>query len=105
MPNGNEPVPAQAGIAELEAEVARWKRAHQVACVSITQLNDQREDLRRALTNACDLINAMLDEMRVADVTPRTGLLIQKLEFEKAMRKVLGYDQPDRSDLDGQAPA
>lgn len=77
-------------VAEIIAECERWKRAHTMACQNITQLNDEKQDLTRALEQSMLMIDKLLTEMRLANVTPSAGLIVTKAAFDQAMRKVLG---------------
>lgn len=78
---------------EQDPDVARLRRAYQIACLNITELNDQRAALTDALTTVMYLLDQLLTEMRLANVAPSAGIIIAKADFDRAMRKVLDRDQ------------
>lgn len=89
MPNGDP-------IGELREEVDRWKRAHQIACANIAELSSQRAKLTGSLTHGLLLIDALLTEMRLANVTPSATVIVSKAEFERQMRILLGHDRDEK---------
>lgn len=76
-------------LRQAQDEVERWKQAHTIACENIAQLNDQRASLMEVLTHGLLLLDQLLTEMRLANVTPSSPIIVSKAEFDKAMRKLL----------------
>lgn len=98
MRDESERDPLNQELDDLREEAARWKRAHVIACSNITELNDQRALLTEALNNATILLDQLLTEMRLKDVTPSPGVIVVKAEFDRAMRKLLGHEQAQALD-------
>lgn len=83
--NPSEPI-------EQSSDLARIKRAYQIACMNITELNDQRQKLVNALDGAMLLLNQLLMEMRTKGVEPSPQIIAFKAGFDQGMRELLGYD-------------
>jgi hypothetical protein len=75
---------------EHSQDLARIKRAYQMACVTITELSDQRQKLSTALDSALMLLDRLLAEMREQGVTPSPQIIAFKAGFDQGMRELLG---------------
>lgn len=81
---------------EQDPDITRLRRAYQTACLNITELTDQRQALVDALATSMYLLDQLLTEMRLANVTPSAAVIITKADFDRAIRRLLGHDQtPD----------
>jgi hypothetical protein len=80
---------------EDSQDIARIKRAYQMACFNLTELGDQRSKLVNALDGAMQLINQLLMEMRNKGVEPSPQIIAFKAGFDQGMRKLLGKDRGD----------
>lgn len=80
---------------EASSDLARIKRAYQIACVNLTELGDQRQKLVNALDGAMILINQLLMEMRNKGVEPSPQIVAFKAGFDKGMRELLGQNRDD----------
>jgi len=75
---------------EHSQDLTRIKRAYQIACLNLADLNDQRSKLANALDGALMLIDRLLAEMREQGVTPSPQIIAFKAGFDQGMRKLLG---------------
>jgi hypothetical protein len=75
---------------EQSEDLARVKRAYQIACMNLAELGDQREKLVNALDGAMLLINQLLTEMRSKGVVPSPQIVAFKAGFDQGMLKLLG---------------
>lgn len=57
------------------------------------ELASQRARLTAALTHALFLIDQLLTEMRLANVTPSAQIIFSKAEFDRQMRILLGHER------------
>ena len=78
---------------EQSQDLVRIKQAYQIACMNITELNDQRQKLTNALDGAMQLINQLLMEMRNNGLVPSPQIIAFKAGFDKGMRELLGEDR------------
>jgi septal ring factor EnvC (AmiA/AmiB activator) len=110
----------KAEIERLEEDTKRLTRSYNIACYNIaelseqkTELNSQKKMLGEALNTATLLLDEMLTEMRLANVTPSAKMIYSKAQFDQAMKKLLSYvpkspaERPDayRDDPAGETPA
>ena len=87
---------AEREIEQLKkGEIAILRAERDNYCAEIERLNDRNAGLTVALDSACAMVNACLSELGLHDLTPSPGLLVSKLEFDKAMRKVLGKTEEE----------
>lgn len=91
-------------IAQLEQDAKRVTRAYGIACYNITELNDQKNLIGAALNTATLLLDQVLTEMRLANVTPSAKMIYSKANFDQAMKKLISYD-PKRADAYRDDPA
>ena len=77
---------------ELDPDITRLRRAYMIACVNIADLTDHRTMLTEVLVTATILLDQLLTELRMANVTPSPGVIVTKAEFDKTMRRLLGRD-------------
>ena len=87
-PQGHNPREA----VEDSQDITRLKRAYQMACFNLSELNDQRTKLTNALDGAMQLINQLLMEMRNKGVEPSPQIIAFKAGFDHGMRKLLGRE-------------
>jgi hypothetical protein len=80
---------------EQSADLARIKRAYQIACLNLAELGEQRQKLANALDGALMLIDRLLAEMREQGVTPSPQIIAFKAGFDQGMRKLLGQRDKD----------
>jgi hypothetical protein len=80
---------------EQSQDIARIKKAYQIACMNLADLNDQRQKLTNALDGAMALINQLLMEMRNKGFEPSPQIIAFKAGFDKGMRELLGHDRDD----------
>lgn len=78
----------------LQTEHDRLQTAYKVACFNVTELTDQRTKLTDALNTALFLLDQLLTEMRLANVTPSAGIIVSRADLDRAMRKLFGRDRP-----------
>ena len=78
---------------EQSQDLVRIKRAYNIACMNLVELNDQRQKLTNALDGAMALINQLLMEMRNKGVVPSPQIISFKAGFDKGMRELLGKDR------------
>jgi hypothetical protein len=71
----------------------RLKRAYNIACSNIAEINDHREKLTETLGRALTLVEHLLSEMRVAGVTPSSQAVFTKAGLDQSMRKLLRKEQ------------
>jgi hypothetical protein len=83
------------GPVEDSQDLVRLRRAYQIACMNLTELNDQRQKLVNALDGAMQLVNQLLMEMRNNGVVPSPQIISFKAGFDKGMRELLGRDKGD----------
>ena len=93
-----------------EEEITRLKKSFQTACANIAALNDQRQALTAALDTATLLLDQLLTEMRLANVTPSQGIIFTKAAYDQAMQKLLrrartGPPVPENGDFEPHEPA
>jgi hypothetical protein len=80
---------------EQSGDLARIKRAYQIACMNLAELGEQRSKLANALDGALMLIDRLLAEMREQGVTPSPQIIAFKAGFDQGMRKLLGQRDKD----------
>ena len=94
---------------EQSNDLTRIKRAYNMACMSLTELSDERTRLAAALKNTNDqcqrlikaiegallLIDQLLAEMRSNGVVPSPQIVAFKAGFDKGMRELLGKSELD----------
>jgi hypothetical protein len=74
---------------EQSQDLARLKTAYRIACMTLTELGDQRQRLATALDGALMLIDRLLAEMREKGVEPSPQIIAFKAGFDKGMRELL----------------
>ena len=80
-------------ITEHREEASRWKRAHDIACQNIADLHTHNSKITDAIAQALLLIDQLLTEMRLANVTPSAGVIFTKAEFDRRMKVLLRQDK------------
>jgi len=80
---------------EQSGDLARIKRAYQIACLNLAELGEQRSKLANALDGALMLIDRLLAEMREQNVTPSPQIIAFKAGFDQGMHKLLGQREGD----------
>jgi Tfp pilus assembly protein PilO len=87
-------------IEDLTAEIARVRKSFQIACINVVALTDQRTALTAALDRATLLLDQLLTEMRLANVTPSSGVIFHKAGLDQAMHKLLALKPPPKPEPD-----
>lgn len=85
-------------VKRLEEDAKRLTRAYNIACYNVAELSEQKGMLGDALQTATLLLDEIMTEMRLANVTPSAKMIYSKANFDQAMKKLLRYEPPERAD-------
>jgi hypothetical protein len=77
----------------MREERDRVQAGYNIAVRSLAEINLQRQQLTEALNTATLLLDQLLTEMRLANVTPSAKIIVTKANYDRAMRKLLGRTQ------------
>jgi hypothetical protein len=80
-------------LEEMREERDRLQAGYNIACRNLLEMNERNGTLTDALNTATLLLDELITEMRLANVTPSAKIIVTKANFDRAMRKLLGRTQ------------
>jgi hypothetical protein len=87
-------------IQDLSAEIKRRMVASTLMAQQLAQHVEANTIMKRALNTAMVMIDQLLNDLRVAGGTPSVGLLNAKMNFDHAMKRVLGGEERSVQDVE-----